>query len=74
MNIGNYQMVIPQIKELVSLCREKDIPIFYTEAIREPGEIGYCQIYKIFLPDYGSKDYKTKRYQYVLKWTWNTDN
>ena len=35
MYIKNYQIVIPQIKELVSYCRDKGIPIFYTEAIRE---------------------------------------
>ena len=39
MNVGNYQKVIPQMKELVSFCRDKDIPIFYTEAIREPSGI-----------------------------------
>ena len=39
MNFGNYQMVIPYIKGLLSFCRE-DIPLFYTEAILEPSGIG----------------------------------
>ena len=39
MNIQNYQKVIPKIKELISFCRKENIPIFYTEAIREPSGI-----------------------------------
>ena len=34
MNIENYQKVIPKIKELINFCREENIPIFYTEAVR----------------------------------------
>jgi ureidoacrylate peracid hydrolase len=39
MNIENYQKVIPKIKELISFCRKENIPIFYTEAVREPSGI-----------------------------------
>ena len=39
MNIENYQKVIPKIKELINFCRNEKIPIFYTEAIREPSGI-----------------------------------
>jgi ureidoacrylate peracid hydrolase len=39
MNIENYQQVIPNIKRLISFCRNEKIPIFYTEAIREPSGI-----------------------------------
>ena len=39
MNIENYQKVIPKIKELINFCRKEDIPIFYTEAVREPSGI-----------------------------------
>jgi ureidoacrylate peracid hydrolase len=39
MNIDNYQQVIPNIKRLINFCRDEKIPIFYTEAIREPSGI-----------------------------------
>ena len=39
MNIENYQQVIPNIKRLINFCRNEKIPIFYTEAIREPSGI-----------------------------------
>lgn len=35
MNIKEYQRIIPKIKELITFCRAKNIPIFYTEAVRE---------------------------------------
>ena len=39
MNIENYQKTIPKIKECINFCRKENIPIFYTEAIREPNGI-----------------------------------
>ena len=39
MNIENYQKTIPKIKELINFCRKENIPIFYTETIREPNGI-----------------------------------
>ena len=36
MNIQNYQQVIHSIQELIRFCRKQGIPIFYTQAIREP--------------------------------------
>ena len=42
MSIEGYQKAIPKIQELISFCREEYIPIFYTEAIREPSRIDLC--------------------------------
>jgi ureidoacrylate peracid hydrolase len=39
MNTENYRKIIPTIKRLISFCREEGIPIFYTEAVREPSGI-----------------------------------
>jgi len=39
MNIQNYRQVIPSIQELIRFCRKQGIPIFYTQAIREPSGI-----------------------------------
>ena len=35
MNTSNYREIIPRLKELIEFCRSKDIPIFYTEAVKE---------------------------------------
>jgi ureidoacrylate peracid hydrolase len=39
MNIENYRKIIPKVQELISFCRNEDIPIFYTQAVREPSGI-----------------------------------
>ncbi len=39
MNTLNYRQIIPNIKELIQFCRSKEIPIFYTEAVREDSGI-----------------------------------
>ena len=39
MNTRNYRKIVPIIRNLISFCRKEDIPIFYTEAVREPSGI-----------------------------------
>ena len=39
MNTGEYRKIIPAVQELLSICRSKNIPIFYTEAVREASGI-----------------------------------
>jgi ureidoacrylate peracid hydrolase len=39
MNTRNYRKIVPTIRNLISFCRKHDIPIFYTEAVREPSGI-----------------------------------
>ena len=39
MNTQNYRKVVPAIRNLILFCRNEDIPIFYTEAVREPSGI-----------------------------------
>jgi ureidoacrylate peracid hydrolase len=39
MNTGEYRKIIPVVQELLSFCRSKNIPIFYTEAVREASGI-----------------------------------
>jgi ureidoacrylate peracid hydrolase len=39
MNIENYRKIIPKVQELISFCRNEDIPVFYTQAVREPSGI-----------------------------------
>ena len=39
MNTEGYRKIIPKTKELIDFCRANQIPVFYTEAIREPSGI-----------------------------------
>ena len=39
MNTSNYREIIPKLKDLIEFCRSKEIPIFYTEAVKEASGI-----------------------------------
>ena len=39
MNTSNYREIIPKLKELIEFCRTMEIPIFYTEAVKEASGI-----------------------------------
>ena len=39
MNTESYRKIIPKTRELIDYCRAEGIPVFYTEAIREPSGI-----------------------------------
>ena len=46
----NYRKAIPRIRDLISLCKEVGIPIFFTEAIREPSGIDLLTKAHMILP------------------------
>ncbi|HJR49129.1 MAG TPA: isochorismatase family cysteine hydrolase [Nitrososphaeraceae archaeon] len=50
MNTSNYREIIPNIKEVIQFCRSKEIPIFYTEAVREDSGIDLLTKVHNFLP------------------------
>ncbi|MDN5848005.1 MAG: cysteine hydrolase [Candidatus Nitrosocosmicus sp.] len=50
MNTSNYREIIPNIKDLIQFCRTKEIPIFYTEAVREDSGIDLLTKVHNFLP------------------------
>ncbi|MGD9673389.1 MAG: cysteine hydrolase family protein [Candidatus Nitrosocosmicus sp.] len=50
MNTSNYREIIPNIKNLINFCRSKEIPIFYTEAVREDSGIDLLTRVHNFLP------------------------
>lgn len=50
MNIQEYQKIIPKVKELIEFCRTKNIPIFYTEAVREASGIDLLTRFHRLLP------------------------
>lgn len=39
MNTSNYREIIPKLKELIEFCRSMEIPVFYTEAVKEASGI-----------------------------------
>ncbi|WP_458745275.1 cysteine hydrolase family protein [Candidatus Nitrosocosmicus sp. T] len=50
MNTSNYREIIPNLKDLIQFCREKEIPIFFTEAVRESTGIDLLTKVHNFLP------------------------
>jgi len=39
MNTALYREIIPKLKEMIEFCRSMDIPVFYTEAVKEASGI-----------------------------------
>jgi ureidoacrylate peracid hydrolase len=69
MNIVPYQDVIPKIQQLIKSCRLAKIPIFYTQAIREPSGIDLLtQTHKI-LPR--SREERIKKKTICVRGTWD---
>lgn len=50
MNTPNYREIIPKLKDLIEFCRSKEIPIFYTEAVKEASGIDLLTHIHNFLP------------------------
>jgi ureidoacrylate peracid hydrolase len=50
MNIQEYQRIIPKVKDLIMFCRDRKIPIFYTEAVREASGIDLLTRFHRLLP------------------------
>ena len=50
MNTSNYREIIPKLKDLIEFCRSEEIPIFYTEAVKEASGIDVLTKIHNFLP------------------------
>lgn len=50
MNTPPYREIIPRLKDLIDFCRSMDIPIFYTEAVKEGSGIDMLTRIHNFLP------------------------
>jgi ureidoacrylate peracid hydrolase len=50
MNTSNYREIIPKLKELIEFCRSMEIPIFYTEAVKEANGVDVLTKIHNFLP------------------------
>jgi hypothetical protein len=50
MNIEAFRKIIPRMRILIAFCRNEDIPIFYTEAVRERSGIDLLTNIHMILP------------------------
>jgi ureidoacrylate peracid hydrolase len=50
MNTPLYRAIIPKIRELIDLCKSNDIPVFYTESVREASGIDLLTKIHTLLP------------------------
>lgn len=71
MSISHYQQVIPKILQLITLCRDAGIPIFYTQAVREQSGIDLLtKVHKI-LPK--SREERIRKKPICVRGTWDAD-
>ena len=71
MNIENYQKVIPKVKELINFCRKENIPIFYTEAVREPSGIDLMIHVHNILPRTREERLQNQNIPICVRGTWD---
>lgn len=71
MPTSNYRRVIPKIRELVKLSREVGIPIFYTEAIREPSGIDLLTKVHMILPK--AREERILKIPICVRGTWDAE-
>jgi ureidoacrylate peracid hydrolase len=71
MDISHYQQVIPQISELIRLCRRANVPIFYTQAVRERSGIDLLTNTHRILPK--SREERIRKKPICVIGTWDAD-
>lgn len=71
MERSHYQMVIPKIAELVSLCRDARVPVFYTQAVREKSGIDLLTRTHKILPK--SREERIRRQPICVRGTWDAE-
>jgi ureidoacrylate peracid hydrolase len=71
MDVSHYQHTIPQIAELIRLCRSVNIPIFYTQAVREKSGIDLLTNTHKILPR--SREERIRKKPICVIGTWDAD-
>src|ERR687898_2285127 len=69
MNTESYRKIVPKTKELIDFCRTNHIPIFYTEAVREPSGIDLLTRVHRILPK--SREERIKKTPICVRGTWD---
>src|SRR5215510_5721866 len=70
-DISKYINVIPKIASLISVCRNSKIPIFYTQAIREPSGIDLLTNVHRILPK--SREERIRMKPICVRGTWDAE-
>jgi ureidoacrylate peracid hydrolase len=69
MNTERYQKVVPVIKKLIEFCRTEEIPIFYTQAVRERSGIDLLINAHNILPS--SREERLEKFPICVRGTWD---
>jgi ureidoacrylate peracid hydrolase len=69
MKIFNYQQIIPTLKELITTCRKHNVPVFYTQAVRESSGIDLLTRTHRILPK--AREERIKKRPICVRGTWD---
>jgi ureidoacrylate peracid hydrolase len=69
MKISNYQQIIPMLTELISICRKHNVPVFYTQAVRESSGIDLLTRTHRILPK--AREERIKKRPICVRGTWD---
>lgn len=69
MKVSNYQQIIPKLKELILICKKYNVPIFYTQAVRESSGIDLLTKTHRILPK--SREERIKKRPICVRGTWD---
>ena len=71
MDVSHYREVIPRIRDLIIMCRDARIPVFYTQAVREASGIDLLTKTHKILPK--SREERIKKRPICIRGTWDAD-
>lgn len=71
METSHYREVIPKIRDLINLCKNVRIPIFYTQAVRESSGIDLLTRSHKILPK--SREERIKKKPICVRETWDAE-
>lgn len=71
MNIENYRKIIPKVRELIDFCRKENIPIFYTQAVRESSGIDLLLNVHRVLPK--TREERLEKIPICVRGTWDAE-
>jgi ureidoacrylate peracid hydrolase len=71
MDTTNYRAVIAKIRQLIQICREFGLPIFYTQAVRESSGIDLLTKTHRILPK--SREERIKKRPICVRGSWDAD-
>ena len=69
MKILNYQQILPKLKELITICRNHNVPVFYTQAVRETSGIDLLTRTHRILPK--AREERIKKRPICVRGTWD---